>query len=40
VVRNEAEFCRIQRYIEWNPVVAALVAHPEEFPWSSARMRG
>jgi putative transposase len=46
VVSNEAEFSRIQRYIEWNPVVAALVAHPEEFQWSSAhaglkqRLRG
>ncbi len=36
VVRSDAEFAQIQRYIEWNPVKAALVAHPTEFPWSSA----
>jgi putative transposase len=36
LVPNDAEFSRICRYIEWNPVAAALVAHPEEFPWSSA----
>jgi len=36
VVRNDAEFSKIRRYIEWNPVAAALVAQPEEFPWSSA----
>ncbi len=23
------------RYIEWNPVRAGIVAHPEDFPWSS-----
>jgi putative transposase len=36
LVRNDAEFAKIRRYIEWNPVVAALAAQPEEFPWSSA----
>jgi hypothetical protein len=36
LVRNDADFRRIRRYIEWNPVSAALVAHPEEFRWSSA----
>jgi REP element-mobilizing transposase RayT len=36
IVRNQKEFAQIRRYIEWNPVKAALVAHPEEFPWSSA----
>jgi REP element-mobilizing transposase RayT len=36
IVRNDDEFSRIRRYIEWNPVAAALVAHPQEFPWSSA----
>jgi REP element-mobilizing transposase RayT len=39
-VRNEHEFARIQRYIEWNPVKAGLVARPEEFPWSSAYTGG
>jgi REP element-mobilizing transposase RayT len=36
VVRDDAEFRRIQRYIEWNPVKAGLVVSPESFPWSSA----
>ncbi|MGC9947144.1 MAG: transposase [Bryobacteraceae bacterium] len=36
IVRNEGEFNQIQRYIEWNPVKAGLVARPEQFPWSSA----
>jgi REP element-mobilizing transposase RayT len=36
LVRDEEEFRRIQRYIEWNPVKACLAARPEEFPWSSA----
>jgi REP element-mobilizing transposase RayT len=36
LVRSDGEFSRIRRYIEWNPVAAALVAHPEEFRWSSA----
>jgi putative transposase len=36
VVRNTDEFGRIRRYIEWNPVRAALVARPEDFRWSSA----
>ena len=37
MVRRDREFDSIRRYIEWNPVRAALVTHPEEFPWSSAR---
>jgi len=37
IVRSESEFARIRRYIEWNPVKAALVARPEDFPWSSAQ---
>jgi REP element-mobilizing transposase RayT len=37
LVRNEAEFQRIVRYIERNPVTAGLAARPEDFPWSSAR---
>jgi hypothetical protein len=36
LARNDEEYRRIQRYIEWNPVKAGLVAAPEEFPWSSA----
>jgi REP-associated tyrosine transposase len=36
LVRDDEEFARIRRYIEWNPVKAGLVALPEEFPWSSA----
>ena len=37
LVRDGAEFQRIERYIEWNPVKAGLVARPEDFPWSSAK---
>jgi REP element-mobilizing transposase RayT len=37
LVRNEAEFRRIARYIEMNPVKAGLVETPEDFLWSSAR---
>ena len=37
LVRDEIEFQRIARYIEWNPVKAGLASHPEEFLWSSAR---
>ena len=37
LVRDDAEFQRIARYIEWNPVKSGMVATPEEFPWSSAR---
>lgn len=36
LVRDEVGFRRVQRYIEFNPVRAGLVALPEEFPWSSA----
>jgi REP element-mobilizing transposase RayT len=35
-VRDEAEFNRIVRYIETNPVRAGLVARPEDYIWSSA----
>jgi len=35
-VRNSAEFERIRRYIEWNPVSAKLAAKPEDWRWSSA----
>lgn len=37
LVRDEDEFRRIRRYIEYNPVRAGLVAIPEDYPWSSAR---
>jgi len=37
-VRTEKEFGNILRYIGWNPVSAGLVARPEEWPWSSARL--
>jgi REP element-mobilizing transposase RayT len=36
VVRDEEQFLRIRRYIEWNPVRAGLVERPEEFRWSSS----
>jgi REP element-mobilizing transposase RayT len=36
LVRDSAEFKRIARYIEMNPVKAGIVAAPEELPWSSA----
>jgi REP element-mobilizing transposase RayT len=36
LVRNDGEFNRIRRYIEWNPVKACLAARPEEFRWSRA----
>jgi type I restriction enzyme R subunit/putative DNA methylase len=35
--RDDSEFQRISRYIEWNPVNTGLVTRPGEFPWSSAR---
>jgi REP-associated tyrosine transposase len=35
-VRDDAEFWRLKRYIERNPVKAGLVQSPEEWPWSSA----
>jgi REP element-mobilizing transposase RayT len=35
IVRNNDEFSRIRRYIEWNPVKAGLVAQPEQFRWSN-----
>ena len=39
-VRNEDEYHRIVRYIEFNPVSAGLVGFIEEWPWSSARTSG
>ena len=38
-VRDEAEYARIARYIENNPVKAGLVARAEDYPWSSANAR-
>jgi putative transposase len=35
-VRDEAEFQRIVRYIEENPVKAGVVRRAEDYPWSSA----
>jgi REP element-mobilizing transposase RayT len=35
-VRDNKEFDRIARYIEWNPVRAGLVGRIEDWPWSSA----
>jgi putative DNA methylase len=37
LVRDAAEFGRIVRYVEMNPVRAGLVPTPEEFLWSSGR---
>ena len=37
-VRNEAEYQRIARYIEFNPVAAGLAAATAQWPWSSANM--
>jgi REP element-mobilizing transposase RayT len=39
LVRGGAEFQRIRRYIEYNPVRAGLVTLPEEYTWSSAGRR-
>ena len=35
LVRDEAEYERILRYIELNTVNAGLAARPEDFPWSA-----
>ncbi len=37
--RDEAEVLRIIEYIENNPVAAGLCARPEDWPFSSARLR-
>ena len=36
LVRTASEYKQIRNYIELNPVKAGWVAHPAEFPWSSA----
>jgi len=38
-IRNGAEYDRVTRYIEQNPVAAGLVKNPEDWPWSSASSR-
>ena len=38
-VRDDSEMLRIIEYIEQNPVKANLVNSPEEWRWSSARLR-
>jgi REP element-mobilizing transposase RayT len=40
LVRNDLEFNKIKRYIEWNPVKAGLAGAPETFLWSSAAPGG
>jgi REP element-mobilizing transposase RayT len=40
LVRDQREFERVRRYIEWNPVAAGLAGSAEEFPWSSATPAG
>ena len=35
-IRNEAQFHKVAKYIEWNPVKAKIVRDPMLFPWSSA----
>jgi REP element-mobilizing transposase RayT len=40
LVRDGEELRRIQRYIDYNPVVAGLVTTPEQYAWSSARRPG
>ena len=38
-IRNPGEWQKIRTYIERNPVSAGLVEKPEDWPWSSARIR-
>jgi REP element-mobilizing transposase RayT len=38
-VRDEEELARVINYVETNPVAAGLCGRPEDWPWSSARMR-
>jgi REP element-mobilizing transposase RayT len=35
-VRDDAQFERIVRYFENNPVTAGIAAEPSQYPWSSA----
>ncbi len=38
LVDSERYFLTVSRYIELNPVRAAMVEHPSEYPWSSYRV--
>jgi putative transposase len=38
-IRDEAHYRKVAHYIEWNPVKAGLVKTPEQWPFSSARLR-
>ncbi|MEN6624808.1 MAG: transposase [Candidatus Sumerlaeia bacterium] len=38
-IRNELHFQNVVDYIRMNPVKAGFAARPEEWPWSSARIR-
>ena len=38
-IRTDTERARIIDYIEYNPVAAGFASEPEEYPWSSARVR-
>jgi putative transposase len=40
LVDSEKYFLIVSRYIELNPVRAAMVVHPGEYPWSSYRANG
>ncbi|MBU1056124.1 MAG: hypothetical protein KKC46_20210 [Proteobacteria bacterium] len=35
LVSNDSHLLQLVRYIHKNPVKAAIVKHPEEYPWSS-----
>jgi REP element-mobilizing transposase RayT len=35
-IRDQQEFERVRKYIEYNPVRAGLAASPEQYRWSSA----
>lgn len=39
-MRDEDDLWRTIDYVERNPVAAGLVGSPEDWPWSSARLRG
>jgi putative transposase len=39
-IRDDIHLVTAHRYVEGNPVEAALVARPEDWPWSSARRPG
>jgi len=39
LVREEREFEKIKRYIEWNPVRAGLVVEASAYRWSSCQFK-